>query len=477
MLLHQRFIKGLAIASYIIADEQSGEAAVVDPTRDVNDFVQYAEENGLHIVHILETHVHADFVSGARELKARLRDQPMIHCSGEGGSDWTPTYADHVVSDGDELRLGTIRLKAFHTPGHTPEHVSWALFDETRSHDTPWLLFSGDFVFVGDVGRPDLLGEQMRTELAHQLYQSVFERLAAVPDITEIFPGHGAGSLCGKAIGARRSSTVGFERRFNPALIHKPEAEWVRDLMADMPLAPPYFRRMKTVNKEGPDILGPELPGERRWSVADVYQRMCEHCLIVDVRPKEAFAAGHIPGSINIPIGAQLPTWAGWVLPYDHPTLLVLDHLHQRQEVVTHLIRAGFDDIRGCLEGGIEAWAAAGYPVGTLHTLSVHELAGQLKKNAQYLTVLDVRTEREWRASHLDEAIHIHGGRLQNEFASVPRDKPVVVMCNSGYRAGIAASFLKREGYEDVSNVIGGVPAWKAAGLPITTNDTAPLAS
>ena len=323
MLLNQRFVPGLAIASYVIGDERTGEAAVLDPTRDVDDFIQYCSENELHIRHILETHVHADFVSGSRELKDRLRGEAKIYASGMGGDEWTPPYADHVVKDGDEITMGSVRLQAVHTPGHTPEHVCWALYDHTRSKETPWLLFTGDFLFVGDVGRPDLLGEETQRELGHHLYQSVFERLPRVPDITEIFPGHGTGSLCGKAISSRRSSTVGYERRFNPALVHKPEEEWVLDLLRDMPLAPPYFQRMKKVNSAGPAILGPELPGQKRWSAKQVYDRVCDRCLIIDVRSKEAFAAAHIPRAINIPFGPNLPTWAGWVLPYDRPTLIV----------------------------------------------------------------------------------------------------------------------------------------------------------
>src|SRR5690606_9059127 len=251
MLLYQRFVHGLAIASYVVGNEETGEAVVVDPTRDIEEFISYAKDNDLHIRHILETHVHADFVSGARELKARLGDQPQVHCSGLGGKEWTPPYADHVAADGDEVKIGSVRLQAVHTPGHTPEHVSWALYDDSRSSETPWVLFTGDFLFVGDVGRPDLLGEEAKKQLAHQLYSSVFERLPAMPDITEIFPAHGAGSLCGKAISSRRSSTVGFERRYNSALKEKPEQQWVDDLMSDMPLAPPYFRRMKKVNSEG----------------------------------------------------------------------------------------------------------------------------------------------------------------------------------------------------------------------------------
>jgi hydroxyacylglutathione hydrolase len=471
MLLYQRFVPGLAIASYVVGDERSGEAVVIDPTRDVDDFLHYANDNELHIRHILETHVHADFVSGSRELKARLDAEPEVHCSGLGGKEWTPPYADHVAADGHEVRIGSVRVQALHTPGHTPEHVAWALYDESRSKDTPWLLFTGDFLFVGDVGQPDLLGDRARQELAHQLYGSVFERLPAMPDVTEIFPAHGAGSLCGKAISSRRSSTVGFERRFNPALKEKPENDWVRDLMADMPLAPPYFRRMKQVNKEGPKIVGPELPGQKRWSAKEVRHRVCEECLILDVRSKEAFAAAHIPGSINIPFSPNLPTWAGWVLPYDRPTLAVTDNPAQMPEVTTHLLRVGFDDVQGYLQGGIDLWETSGYPLTSLRTLTVQQLAQRLNsRGVRPITVLDVRTDKEWSTGAIDGAIHIHGGKLQERFADVPRDKPVAVVCGSGYRGTIAASFLKREGYEDVANVVGGMSAWNAADFPTVSD-------
>ena len=465
MLLHQRFVPGLAIYSYVVGDEKTGEAAVIDPTRDVGDFVRFAEEHGLHIRHILETHVHADFVSGARELKARLDDAPVITCSAYGGTDWTQPYADRHIKEGDTVELGSIRLGFLHTPGHTPEHLTVSLTDTSRSAEVPWLLFTGDFLFVGDVGRPDLLGEKERQALAHQLYQSVFEKLPAIPDFTEIHPAHGGGSLCGKAISSRSASTVGYERRFSLPLQKKPEESWVRELLAGMPLAPPYFKRMKQVNRDGPPILGPELPGQKRWSARQVHERTCERCLVLDVRSKEAFAAAHIPGAINIPLGQNLPTWAGWVLPYDHPTLIVLEDPAHMPEVTTHLIRVGFDDVRGYLEGGMEAWENAGYPLARLTTVSVHDLNRQLADGSRP-TVLDVRTEGEWHAGHLDGALHIHGGKLQERFGEVPRDRPVAVVCGSGYRASIAASFLQREGYERVCNVMGGMTAWKAAGLP-----------
>ncbi len=469
MFFHQRFVPGLSIYSYLVGDEGTKECAVIDPTRDVDDFIEIAKREGLRIAHIFETHVHADFVSGSAELKARLDDVPVIHASGEGGEEWTPPYADVVVRDRDVFSLGKARLQAIHTPGHTPEHMIWALFDDSRSTNIPWLLFTGDFLFVGDVGRPDLLGEEARKQLAHQLYGSVFDTLPIFPDFTEIFPGHGAGSLCGKAIGSRSASTVGYERHFNPSLESSDEPAWVDRLLDGMPVAPPYFRRMKKVNAEGPALIGLERPGRTRYSAKEVHEQRCNHCLIVDVRSKEAFAAGHIPDSINIPLGNVLPTWAGWVLPYDKPTLIVLDDPADMPTVVTHLIRVGFDEVQGYLDDGIGAWANAGYPLAHLESLSVHELEKRLQQETKPY-VLDVRTEREWKAGHLPGAHHIHGGLLQEQVGEIPRDVPVVVLCGSGYRASIAASFLKRAGHSDVANVLGGMSAVKAAGLATTTD-------
>lgn len=468
MFFHHRFVPGLAINSYMVGDEKSKQCAVIDPTRDVEEYIQLAKEEGLHIAHILETHVHADFVSGARELKERLNFKPEVHCSGMGGADWTPPYADHVVRDGHEVQMGGLRLKAVHTPGHTPEHVMWVLFDESRSMDEPWLTFTGDFLFVGDVGRPDLLGEEAKRQLAKQLYSSAFKILPRYHDFVEVFPAHGAGSLCGKAIGSRSSSTIGFERRFNASLHEVPEDQWIDTLMQGMPIYPPYFRRMKKVNAEGPKIIGHERPGERRYTVGDVHKQVCEHCLIVDVRPKEAFASAHIPGSINIPLGHNLPTWAGWVLPYDHPTLLVTEDPADVDEVVTHLLRVGFDDVQGYLEGGIPAWEEAGYEVAQLQSLTVHELAQRLENGraGEKPFVLDVRTDTEWNAGHIDGASHIHGGLLKERVDEVPKDKNVAVICGSGYRGSIAASFLKRSGYESVANVLGGMMAWQGADKP-----------
>ena len=466
MFFHQRFIPGLAIASYMVGDEKTKECAVIDPTRDVDEYVQTARREGLRIAHVFETHVHADFVSGAPELKARCGGEPVIHCSGMGGEPWTPPYADHVARDGDEVRLGSLRIRAIHTPGHTPEHMSWALFDETRSKEHPWLLFTGDFLFVGDVGRPDLLGEAERTKLAHDLYESVFKRIAPLPDYTEVFPAHGAGSLCGKAIGSRRSSSLGYERRFNPSLQPKPEPQWTETLLRGMPAAPPYFKRMKQVNAKGATLLAEQSRGQKRIPARELRDRIAKKDLIVlDTRPKEAFAAAHVPKSINIPLGPNLPTWAGWVVPYDKPIVLVSTNAAEASEAVTHLLRVGFDRVEGHLEDGIDAWQAQGSALGTLPTMSVHELADRVKQ-ANAPLVLDVRTDGEWSAGHIDGAKHVQVGLLPSRLNELPKDRAVAVICGSGYRSSIASSLLKRAGYDKVVNVMGGMGAWKAAGLP-----------
>jgi len=385
-----------------------------------------------------------------------------------GGEAWTPKYADHVVKDGDEITMGALRFRALHTPGHTPEHVTWALFDDTRSRETPWLLFTGDFLFVGDVGRPDLLGEQERAKLAHQLYESVFKRITPLPDFTEVFPSHGAGSLCGKAIGSRRSSSLGYERKFNASMQAKPEAEWTSSLLDGMPPAPPYFRRMKSVNAAGPALLAEATAQQRRVGARDLHEHM-KQWIVLDARPVEAFAAAHVPGAISIAIAPNLPTWAGWVLPYDKPIVIVAANAADAQEVITHLLRVGFDQIAGVLEGGIDALSAAGYEIARVPTMSVQELSAALAKpQAERPFVLDVRTDGEWASGHIDGASHVQLGALPNELAKVPKDRPVAVTCGTGYRSTIAASILQRAGYRNITNVIGGMGAWTAATLPTT---------
>jgi len=451
MFFHRRTTPGLAILSYMVGDDQSKRCAVIDPVRDVEEYLQLAREKGMEITDILETHVHADFVSGSRELKARLDGRPQIHCSAMGGDEWTPTYADHAVKNGESVQLGTIRLQGIHTPGHTSEHMIWALYDETRSPDTPWLYFTGDFLFVGSIGRPDLLGKEAQKTLAHQLYQSVFQTFPNLPDFAEAFPAHGAGSLCGKAIGSRPSTTIGFERRFNASFEEAPEQSWVKDLMQDMPPAPPYFARMKKINVEGPPILGPEYPGRTPISADQV-----KNCVILDVRKPEAFAKGHIPGSINIPYSPSLATWAGWLIPYDQPIALVLDTPKQASEVTLQLIRIGIDNLVGYLEGGVSSWNG---DLESINPITVEDLATM--KDKVYL--IDVRTETEWKAGHIPGSHNIHAGLLPSQAKTIPKEKPIAVICEGGYRSAVASSILKKEGISEILNIQGGMKAWKDA--------------
>ncbi len=468
MYLHQRFVPGLAIASYIVGDESTGRAAVVDPTRDVEPYITAADEQGLRITDILETHVHADYVSGSRELKARFDGVGVtIHASGAGGAAWTPAYADRVVHHRDEVALGQVRLKALHTPGHTPEHLSWAVYDDSRASDEPWLVLTGDFLFVADVGRPDLLGPEAQRELAHQLYASVFDRLDTLPDYVEVYPGHGAGSLCGKAMSRRMSSTLGYERRFNAALQWAGEKQWTASLLQGMPPAPPYFARMKRVNRDGPPVLGPVLPGGRALEPAQVREQIETGAQVLDVRSKEAFAGGHVPGAVHIALDDNLATWAGWVLSDERPIVLVLDQPAQREQAVTQLVRVGLDDVRGHLAGGIDAWQTAGFAVAHVQTVSAPELAARLaaSDNGDRPVVVDVRTEAEWHSGHVPGSMSIHAGQIEQRIDELPTDRPIAVMCGSGQRASVAASLLKRAGREQVMNVLGGLAAWRAAGL------------
>ena len=468
MFFYRRTVPGLAIHSYIVGDDQTKTCAVIDPVRDIDEYISVAEEEGLCITDILETHVHADFVSGSRELKHRLGNKPKIHCSGMGGKEWIPTYADHVVKEGDQVKLGNISLKAIHTPGHTPEHLMWALYEEMEPDDVPDWLFTGDFLFVGDVGRPDLLGEEVQEKLAQQLYQSVFTLLNKYSDSVEIFPAHGAGSLCGKSLGTRPSSTLGIERHQNPAMVRKADSEWISGLMQDMPKAPPYFSRMKKINVEGPQIIGCERPEQKSIGPKEVQEMIQKDCLLVDVRSKEAFSAAHIPGAINLPLGPAFASWAGWILPYDQPIVIVCNNPAHIPGVVDNLLRVGIDQVAGYLKGGMTAWENQGLEISHVETITVQELVDRIENKPPF--ILDVRTDQEWQADHIEKAHHIPVGPLKVRIHEVPRGCEVAVVCGSGYRSSIAASILKREGYRDVANVFGGMTAWKQQGLPITIN-------
>lgn len=442
MFLHQFYTPGLAINSYLIGDTNVGHAAIIDPTRDVDRYIDFTQKQGMKITHILETHVHADFVSGAKELKARLKGKPLIHCSAMGGEAWTPSYADKKVRSRDTVDVGSIRLQALHTPGHTPEHIIWLCFDLMRSSEIPCLAFTGDLLFVGGVGRPDLLGKNVEKQLALQLYKSLFDEIDALPDFLEIYPGHGAGSLCGKGLSARPTSTLGYERKFNPALFKLPIVQWISNLLKDTPAAPINFQRLKQLN-----LVGPSLE-------IDVPEKAPK--VIIDLRHPEVFAQGHMKRSLNIPYGGTFCNWVSSMLAENVAIELVGESREQIDAAAANLFLIGFDRVMGNIAKGDER-----LPLETVEGLYEKIQAGE----SPY--IMDVRTPMEWQAGHIAKAEHIELADVPRKLEEIPKTGSIAVICGSGYRASIAASLLKKSGFGQVANVKGGMTAWRQAGLPI----------
>jgi len=472
-MFFQRFYDTqLAQASYMIGCQRTGEAVVVDPNRDVRQYVDAAAGEGLRVTHVTETHIHADFVSGARELAQLTGAQLLL--SDEGDADWKYAFAREagarLVKDGDHFMVGNIRIDVLHTPGHTPEHVSFLVTD-TPAAAGPWGILTGDFVFVGDVGRPDLLekaaGVRGTMEAgAHTLFRSL-QGFRALPDHLQVWPGHGAGSACGKALGAIPSTTVGYEKIGNWGVATTDEDEFVRMVLAGQPEPPKYFAQMKRINKEGPRILG-GAPRATRLPAAALDGLLRKGEVVVDTRPAAAFAAGHVPGTINIPLNGSFTTWAGWLLPYDHDVYLLVDDVHAADEAMRDLAMIGLDRVAGTFGAdALGAWTAAGRALDTIAQTTPREAAALLERGEA--TVIDVRGRTEWEAGHLPGVPNIPVGYLTEHLDELPTDRPVVVHCQSGARSAIAASVLQARGVKNVVNLTGGFAAWQQAGLPVTT--------
>ena len=432
----------LSINTYLIGDSKTRQCAVIDPVRLIEPLMQVINAKGYEILYILETHVHADFVSGSKELKNRLKGKPVICCSKEGGPEWTPEYADRPISDGDELALGSIRIKAMHTPGHTPEHVIWLVFDETRSKDVPCLAFTGDFLFVGGIGRPDLLGEEQFKALSRELYKSVFERLKSLPEFLEIYPAHGAGSLCGKISSSRAYSTLGYEGRFNSSLSPKPVEKWISELQKDMPAAPISFSRIKKVNVQGAPLLQ-NLKSSKALTNSEVSQALASKAFIVDIRDVEPFASTHLKNSVNIPYSGAFSNWTGMIVPGDKPLVLILPDSKIAKEVMDKLWLLGFDHILGYASWDQvkELAEMESFPMKPVEVLA------EENKAPADLYIIDVRTPSEWGAGHIDNAHHIELANLPGSIGQIPRDTPITVTCAGGFRASAATSLLQREGF------------------------------
>lgn len=419
----ERFeVSGLAHYSYLLGSE--GKAVVIDPKRDIDTYLSYAESNGLKITHVLETHIHADYASGATAL-AGATGAEMCLSGHDKGEDFEYQFAHREFRDGDELTVGDLRIVAVHTPGHTPEHLSFLVYEKSRCGQ-PMGLFTGDFIFVGSIGRPDLLGEAGKQRLAELLYESIHTKIEQLPDGVEIHPGHGAGSLCGAGMAKRPQSTLGYERFCNVFMADRDNKDFVDTVLRTVPEFPDYYRRMKRVNAEGAKLLQ-GLPGGTALPAHDFRAEMRRFdAVVIDLRRPEAFGGAHIPGAFNIGAGQNLSTWAAWVVPYDRPILLAGDEGTDIEAARRALIRVGLDDIRGYLKNGMRAWIEAGLEQAHIQQASVRELSEKLPEKP---FVLDVRSRGEWNAGHIDGAVHIPGGDLPKRVNEVPRDKPVHVIC------------------------------------------------
>ena len=447
--IFQRFFdEGLAQASFLVGCDRTKQAVVIDPRRDASVHEAAARQHGLKIVAAIETHVHADFVSGAREL---AETGARVYAGPGAGLE----YDHHEVRDGETLSLGDLTLTFLHSPGHTPEHICIL----AESPGQPARLFTGDLLFVGGVGRPDLLGEEQTRQLADQLFDSL-QRLMALDDRIEVHPGHGAGSLCGAGIGKEPASTIAAERRQNAMLQYRDRTAFVAAVLADIPETPPYFARMKRVNAAGPPLLK-DLPAVRLPSIrpAAAAALSADGALILDLRTGAAFAAGHPYGALNLAYGSKVGYWAGWVVPPGDPLLLLVDEPAQAQEAAMQLLRVGLDRIEGTIAGGFEAWIGAGLPVAQVEQMSVEELRSALTE--QDFRVVDVRTAQEWRSGHIDGSINIPVGEIPARVRELPDDAAIATICEGGYRSSLAASLLAHEGVSRLFNVVGGMAAYR----------------
>jgi len=454
----QFYLGCLAQASYMIGSD--GEAAVVDPRRDVDEYLEEAKAQGLAIKYVVETHLHADFVSGHRELAERTGATIVI------GARAGAAFPHLGVRDGDEIRIGKVTLRFLETPGHTPESVSVLVVDSEAGSE-PKLVLTGDTLFIGDVGRPDLAGAAGHTpeQMASMLYDSLHDKLLRLPDAVGVFPAHGAGSLCGRNISQETSSTIGEQRLTNYALRPMPKSDFVRLATADLPEVPPYFGMDVAINRAGASPLaGRPLPPA--LAPGEVLARARDGALVLDVRSAAAFGAGHVPGSWNIGLTGQFAAWAGTLVDPKREVLIAADDEAHVAEARLRLSRVGLEKVIGHLAGGIAAWQAAGHDLATLPQWPVDELRAQLEETAS-LQLVDVRRPAEYTAGHVPRARNVPLDRLQRESAALDRSRPIAVVCASGYRSSTACSLLRQQGFTGpLHNIVGGTTGWIAAGFP-----------
>jgi hydroxyacylglutathione hydrolase len=470
MILKRFYDPKLAQASYLIGCGKTGESIVIDPNRDTGQYLAMAKSEGVRITHVTETHIHADFVSGSRELAARTTGQLFL--SGEGGPDWQYQFAADakatLLHHGSVIKVGNVTIEVLHTPGHTPEHIAFVVTD-TAAATAPIGIVTGDFVFVGDVGRPDLLEKAAKVkgtmdQAARTLFRSL-QSFKSQPDYLQIWPGHGAGSACGKGLSAIPHSTVGYERMFNWAFAVTNEDEFVAQVLAGQPDPPKYFAEMKRINRDGPRILG-GFPAVPRLEAPKLAGLLANGSVVIDTRTTAEYATGHVPGTLNIPLNKSFNTYAGWFVPYDRDIYVIVNDRENQDnvaEAVKDLALIGLDQVAGSfgLEA-IQAWAERDGGLSGIRQVQPGELSELIKEGKA--TVIDVRATSEWDEGHIPGVRNIPLGHIAEHADELPREGPLVLHCQGGGRSSIAASVLKGKGFENVANLAGGFQAWEKQG-------------
>ena len=459
MKIEQFVIEGLGHQSYAILDTQSGEAAVVDPRRDVDVYLQAAQRAQVRITHILETHIHNDYITGSRELAARTGAAIVASALDPLHYEFQP------VREGDHFSVGSLNFTVLATPGHTPEHVSY-LLDEVGK-EAPTALFSGGSLLAANAGRTDLLGKEMMLTLTRQQYHTLRRLLDTLPGQVRVYPTHGAGSFCmSTGSDSPRSTTIAQERMVNPAAVAKDEDEFIQRQIAGYSEYPAYYRYMGPTNREGPSILG-TLPTPPPFSPLEVQERLQSGMPLVDGRRREAFAREHIPGSLNIELDGSFGTYVGWTLPFNVPLMILIEDENGRREAVVQLIRIGYERVEGYVDGGIQAWKAAALPVNQFEGMDLETFYTRWSRR-EPLVVLDVRRSDEWREGHIPDALHIHVGDLAQRVHELPKDQPIATICHTGHRAEIAASMIAATGRKVIA-VRSGMEDWLKRGWPSST--------
>ncbi|HLI88676.1 MAG TPA: MBL fold metallo-hydrolase [Ktedonobacteraceae bacterium] len=468
MNIEQFVTEGLGHQSYCVSDGAGGTAAIVDPRRDIDIYLEAASRAGVRITHVLETHIHNDYITGSRELAARTGATIVAGARDRLQYDYRP------VGEGERFNVGQLTFSVMATPGHTPGHISYLLYEPAS--ETPGALFSGGSLLAANAGRTDLLGEAMTLTLTRQQYHSLRRLLDTLPGQVRVYPTHGAGSFC-MSTGAHsaRTTTIAQERLVNPAALARDEADFVQRQMAGYSAYPTYYRYMGPINQQGPRILG-TLPKPPGLAPQIVRERMRAGMPLVDGRPRDAFAREHIPGALNIELGDSFATYVGWILPFNTPLMILIEDEEGRREAVVQLVRIGYERVEGYLDGGIAAWRAAALPAGQFPGMDIGTLYKRWSRH-EGLIILDVRRDDEWRQGHIPGALHIHIGDLAQHLHELPDDQPIATLCASGFRAEIAASMVAATGREVIA-VREGMDDWIKAGLPsVSEADDAHAAS